>query len=136
MIEWYKKAVFQNYANFNGRARRSEYWYFALMNLIITIVAAVIDNVAGLTFGVLGYGFVYFAYNLAIFLPSLAVIVRRLHDVNKSGWFFFIILIPIVGAIWLLVLMCTEGDRGVNQYGADPKNENEEIDEIGVKSDY
>lgn len=121
MIDWYKKVVFENYANFNGRARRSEYWYFALMNLIILIVAAVLDNVLGLTFGALPYGYLYLAFALAVFIPGLAVAVRRLHDVGKSGWFYFIVLIPIVGAIWLLVLFFTEGTRGENQYGADPK---------------
>jgi len=135
MIEWYKKVVFENYANFKGRARRSEYWYFVLANFLVLIVAAVIDNIAGITFGPVGYGFIYMAYSLATILPNLAVSVRRLHDVNKSGWFILIALIPIIGAIWLLVLFCTEGDRGTNQYGADPKN-NDEIGEIGVKSDY
>ena len=121
MINWYKKVVLENYANFNGRARRSEYWYFALMNLIILIVAAVLDNMLGLTFGALPYGYLYVAFALAVFIPGLAVAVRRLHDVGKSGWFYFIVLIPIVGAIWLLVLFFTEGNRGENQYGADPK---------------
>jgi uncharacterized membrane protein YhaH (DUF805 family) len=127
MLQWYKKVVFDNYANFNGRARRSEYWYFALMNLIILVVAAVLDNVLGLTFGALPYGWLYLLFALAVFIPGLAVAVRRLHDVGKSGWFYFIVLIPIVGAIWLLVLFCTEGERGENQYGADPKAISEEV---------
>ena len=121
MFNWYKKVVFDNYANFNGRARRSEYWYFALMNLIILIGAAVLDNLLGLTFGVLPYGWLYVIFALAVFIPGLAVAVRRLHDVGKSGWFYFIVLIPIVGAIWLLVLFFTEGNHGENQYGENPK---------------
>jgi uncharacterized membrane protein YhaH (DUF805 family) len=121
MINWYKKVVFENYANFSGRARRSEYWYFALMNFIILILAAVLDNALGLTFGVLPYGYIYLIVALAVFVPGLAVSVRRLHDVGKSGWFYFIFLIPLVGAIWLLVLFCTEGNHGENQYGQDPK---------------
>ena len=121
MLQWYKKVVFENYYNFKGRARRSEYWYFALMNIIILIVAAVLDNVLGLTFGVLPYGYLYVAFALAVFIPGLAVAVRRLHDVGKSGWFYFIVLIPLIGAIWLLVLFFTEGDHGENQYGPDPK---------------
>ena len=121
MIEWYKKVVFENYANFNGRARRSEYWYFALMNFIILIVAAVLDNLLGITFGVLPYGYLYLFVALAVFIPGLAVSVRRLHDVGKSGWFYFIAIIPIVGAIWLLVLFCSEGEQRENQYGANPK---------------
>lgn len=121
MIDWYKKVVFENYANFNGRARRSEYWWFILANLILAVVAMVIDNVAGINFDPIPYGPIYILYALAVFLPGLAVSVRRLHDVGKSGWFYFIVLIPLVGAIWLLVLFFTEGNRGENQYGPDPK---------------
>lgn len=130
MIEWYKKVVLQNYANFNGRARRSEYWYYTLMNIIIAIVAMILDKALGINFDPLPYGPLYAFYGLAVFLPGLAVAVRRLHDVNKSGWFILIALIPIIGAIWLLVLFCTEGDKGQNQYGADPKGNNE-FDQIG-----
>ncbi|MEO0038892.1 MAG: hypothetical protein RIQ59_2103 [Bacteroidota bacterium] len=121
MINWYKKVVFENYANFSGRARRSEYWYFALMNLIVLAVAAVLDNLLGLTFGILPYGYLYLFCALAVFIPGLAVAVRRLHDVGKSGWFYFIVLIPLAGAIWLLVLFCTEGEPNENKYGANPK---------------
>ena len=122
MIDWYKKVVFENYANFNGRARRSEYWYFALMNLIILVIATVLDSVLGFNFAPLPYGYLYVLVALATFIPGLAVAVRRLHDVGKSGWFYFIVLIPIVGAIWLLVLFFTEGNKGENQYGSDPKD--------------
>ena len=133
MINWYKKVVFENYANFNGRARRSEYWYFALMNLIILIIAAVLDSTLGFNFSPLPYGYLYALVALATFIPGLAVAVRRLHDVGKSGWFYFIILIPLVGAIWLLVLFFTEGNQGDNQYGSDPKANGEEINEIGAE---
>lgn len=133
MINWYKKVVFENYANFKGRARRSEYWYFLLMNLIILIVAAVLDSTLGLNFAPLPYGFVYVLVALATFIPGLAVAVRRLHDVGKSGWFYFIVLIPLIGAIWLLVLFFTEGNQGDNEYGPDPKGNGEEINEIGVE---
>lgn len=131
MIEWYKKVVFENYANFNGRARRSEYWYFALASGIISIVLTIIDKVAGTTFGIAETGIIGGLYSLLVLLPSFAVGVRRLHDVGKSGWFTLIILIPIIGAIWLLILACTEGDHGTNAYGPDPKNEFDEINEIG-----
>jgi len=129
MIEWYKKVVFENYANFNGRARRSEYWYFILGNVILAIAAMVLDNVLGLAIAPLPYGYIYLLFALATFLPGLAVAVRRLHDVGKSGWFYFIILIPLIGAIWLLVLFCTEGDHGENQYGPDPKRLNDPFPE-------
>lgn len=131
MIEQYKKVVFENYASFNGRARRSEYWYYTLANTILAILAMILDNVTGLTFGNIGYGPLYSVIALGTIIPGLAVLVRRLHDVGKSGWFFFIILIPIIGSIWLLVLLCTEGESGTNQYGSDPKNEFDEINEIG-----
>lgn len=131
MIQWYKKVVFENYANFNGRARRAEYWWFVLMNIILAIVAMVIDGMLGTNFDPLPYGYFYFGYALAVFIPGLAAAVRRLHDLGKSGWFIFIALIPIIGSIWLLVLLCSDGQQGENQYGPDPKAEGAEINEIG-----
>ena len=79
------------------------------------------------------FAFLYVIYFLAILIPSLAVIVRRLHDIGKSGWFYFVSLIPFIGSIWLIILFATEGDKGPNQYGPDPKNPNidQDIDEIG-----
>ena len=119
-MNWYLQ-VLKKYAEFNGRARRKEYWMFALFNIIFLIAAMIIDNIAGTTIGVLPDGLFYFVYALAVFIPGLAVGVRRLHDVGKSGWFYLIILIPIVGAIWLLVLFCTDGVVGQNEYGINPK---------------
>ncbi|MEY4906138.1 MAG: hypothetical protein RLZZ292_3953 [Bacteroidota bacterium] len=131
MVEWYKKVVFENYANFKGRARRSEYWYFTLANVIIGIILAVVDYTLGLTFEGSTSGPIGSLYSLLVLLPGIAVLVRRLHDVGKSGWFFFIALIPLVGIIWLLVVLCTEGDDHTNDYGPDPKNIFDEINEIG-----
>lgn len=135
MIDWYKKVVFENYANFKGRARRSEYWYYVLTNFLIQLPLLILffvftanENVG---LGMIFYGLMIL-YSLAVLIPSLAVAVRRLHDVGKSGWFYFICLIPIVGGIWLLVLFFTEGDQGENDYGPDPKAENNEIQEIGT----
>jgi uncharacterized membrane protein YhaH (DUF805 family) len=136
MVEWYKKVVFENYANFKGRARRSEYWYFTLVQFIILVSVIILGSIAGSLFGnalsglFVGY-MVFVIYSFATVLPTLGVVVRRLHDVGKSGWFYFISLIPVVGGIWLLVLLCTEGDSGPNDYGQDPKNDFEEISEIG-----
>ena len=113
-MEWYLKVVRDNYANFNGRASRQEYWMFNLFNFIFTIVVGFID-------GFLSLGFLSLLYVLAILIPGLAVLVRRLHDVNKSGWWFFIIFIPIIGAIWMLILLCTDGNPGENSYGPSPK---------------
>lgn len=136
MIEWYKKVVFENYGNFKGRARRSEYWYYRLASTIIFllfVILAVVIYVATdngpLALG-LGYGLLML-YGLGTMIPSLAVSVRRMHDIGKSGWTIFVAMIPLVGPIWILVLFFTEGDRGENYYGTDPKNEIEEINEIG-----
>jgi uncharacterized membrane protein YhaH (DUF805 family) len=97
----------QKYAEFQGRARRKEYWFFVLFNFIFAVAASIIDNITGI-------GLLYTIYVLATLIPAIAAGVRRMHDVGKSGWF---ILIPIYN----LVLALTEGDRGDNQYGPDPK---------------
>jgi uncharacterized membrane protein YhaH (DUF805 family) len=114
-MEWYLKVVKDNYANFKGRARRKEYWMFFLFNMIFVIVAAIIDYMLGT------FPLIYGIYLLGLIIPSLAVLVRRLHDVGKSGWWFFIALIPLIGTIWLLVLLCTDGNAGENSYGPSPK---------------
>jgi len=131
-MEWYLKVVRDNYANFNGRARRQEYWMFVLINFAIAIAIGVISGIlTGITESA-AFMTIYYLYAIGVFIPSLAVAVRRLHDTNKSGWYYLVALIPIVGAIWLLVLFATEGDTGPNQYGPDPKRGNdEEINEIG-----
>ena len=82
-MEWYLKVVKENYANFDGRARRKEYWMFVLFNVIISTILSMIEPT------------VYLIYVLAILVPSIVVGVRRLHDVGKSGWFMFIALVPI-----------------------------------------
>lgn len=124
-MKWYLK-VLNNYANFSGRARRSEFWFFFLFNMIFAFVAMIIDSVLGITFNMgngveLPYGFVYLLYVLAMFIPGLAVIVRRLHDVGKSGWMYLIVLIPIIGGIWLFILALTDGQKGSNKWGENPK---------------
>lgn len=119
-MKWYLKAL-SNYAGFTGRSRRSEYWFFVLFNVIFAIAAATLDMILGLTIGVLPYGPFYILYGLAMFIPGLAVSVRRLHDVGNSGWMILISIIPIVGAIWLLILMVTDSEAGENEYGPNPK---------------
>lgn len=127
-MEWYLKVVRDNYANFNGRARRKEYWMFILINIIISIILSIIDTAMGLRFGVSEYsngsGVISSVYSLAVLIPSLAVGARRLHDINKSGWWQLLSLIPLVGAIILIVWAATEGDKGPNEYGPDPKDQN------------
>ena len=117
--------VLQQYADFNGRARRKEYWMFVLVQTIVMIGLMILDSILGLDFELqgisLGYGYLYLIGVIVHFIPSLAVLVRRLHDVGKSGWFYFIFLIPIIGIIWLLVSICTEGQKEDNKWGSDPK---------------
>lgn len=119
-MKWYLKVIKQ-YADFGGRARRKELWYFVLFNFIFAIVAVIIDTVAGWEVAANNYGPCYGAYMGVMLLPALAVGVRRLHDLGKSGWWLLIGLIPIVGGIWLLVLYCTDGQSEQNRYGANPK---------------
>lgn len=128
-MKWYLK-VLKQYADFSGRARRTEYWMFILFNLIFGMVAMGIDNFLGITFQFTNidgnplpffYGYVYLLYCLFVLIPGLAVTVRRLHDVGKSGWMLLIALIPLVGAIWLLVLFCTDSQEGSNKWGENPK---------------
>jgi len=113
--------VLKNYAVFTGRARRKEFWMFTLINLLITMGASALDMALNLNMITDGFGIIQALYTLFVLIPSLAVTVRRLHDVGKSGWFYFIILIPLIGAIWLLVLFCTDSEPGTNKYGENPK---------------
>lgn len=118
-MNWYLK-VLRNYANFEGRARRTEYWMFTLFNIIFAIIALMIDYNIGDATTIFGINLLY---SIAMLLPGLAVAVRRLHDIGKSGWMLFILFIPIIGSIWLIVLLATEGTPGENEYGTNPKEE-------------
>ena len=119
---WYLE-VLKKYAVFKGRARRKEYWYFTLCNIIISIVLGYVDSKVG-TFGAkAGIGILGAVYSLAVFIPSLAVFVRRLHDIGKSGWWFFLGLVPCVGPLILLYFMVKDSADGENQYGPNPKFE-------------
>jgi uncharacterized membrane protein YhaH (DUF805 family) len=112
----YYSDVLKKYAVFSGRARRKEYWMFVLINTIISIVlgwAASTNNQV-----LVGVSYLYV---LAVLIPSIAVFVRRLHDTNHSGWWIFIGLIPLVGAIILLVFSVKDSQPGDNQYGPNPK---------------
>jgi len=115
-MNWYLK-VLKQYADFNRRARRQEYWMFFLFNIVFSMVAGALDAALG-TWGAIGG-----LYTLAILIPSLAVGVRRLHDIGKSGWMLLIAFIPVIGIIWLLILLATDSTSGSNQYGENPKNQ-------------
>ena len=120
-MEWYLKVV-RNYVGFSGRARRKEYWMFALFNIIISIVLAMVDGMLGLKVGgEQGAGLLGLIYSLAILLPSIAVDVRRLHDTGRSGWWMLIAFVPFIGFIVLLVFFVLDSQPGSNEYGPNPK---------------
>ena len=98
------KMYWQKYVDFEGRSRRAEYWWAALMVFVLSLIP-----------------YINILVGLATIIPSIAVGVRRLHDINKSGWFMLLNLIPIVGQIILIIWFCQEGTIGPNQYGEDPK---------------
>ncbi len=102
------------YAGFTGRARRAEYWWFALFTFIVGIVASIIDGIAQTLV-------VSLIVELALLLPSLAIGVRRLHDTSRSGWWILIGLVPIAGAIVLIVFFCQDSHSGTNRFGPSPK---------------
>ncbi|MDE6490248.1 MAG: DUF805 domain-containing protein [Muribaculaceae bacterium] len=106
-------AYWKNYATFAGRTRRSGYWYPVLFNLVISAICAIIGT---FTLGIPGI-----LFSLATIVPSFAVISRRLHDIGKGFGWIFIGLIPLVGAIVLLVFMCKDSEPGTNRFGANPK---------------
>lgn len=121
-MQWYLK-VLRQYADFGGRARRTEFWMFTLFNAIISVVLMIIDYSAGLTYGerAMSSGVLGTIYSLAVLIPTIAVAVRRLHDTGRSGWWILISLIPIIGAIILIVWYCGDGQPGHNQWGPNPK---------------
>ena len=120
-FDYYKKVLTQDYANFSGRARRSEFWYFGLFNMIVAFVLAFLGGFLGGAGESLVPMIPYFLYAVAVLIPGLAVSVRRLHDTGKSGWYLLIALIPILGAIALLVFYCQDSQAGDNQWGPNPK---------------
>ncbi|RKZ43234.1 MAG: DUF805 domain-containing protein [Gammaproteobacteria bacterium] len=119
-MNWYIEAL-KKYAVFSGRARRKEYWYFVLFNIIISIVLLVIDGIAGTIDAETGIGLLDSIYTLAIFIPSIAVGVRRLHDISRTGWWLLILLIPLIGFIVIIIFLLQDSTPGENEYGANPK---------------
>ena len=119
-MNWYVEAL-RKYAVFSGRSRRKEYWFFVLFNIIASIVLAMVDSATGTFNPETGMGTLGTLYALAVFLPSLAVSVRRLHDTGRTGWWLLIGLVPVIGAIVLLVFMVQDSKPGENEFGANPK---------------
>jgi uncharacterized membrane protein YhaH (DUF805 family) len=119
-MDWYLMAL-QKYAVFTGRAQRKEYWLFYLFNVIFTLALAILDVLLGTFDRVSGIGVFSGLYSVAVLIPTLAVSVRRLHDTNRSGWWFLVVLVPLVGGIAFFVFMVLDGNPGPNQFGPDPK---------------
>ena len=125
-MKWFIKC-FKQYADFKGRARRKEYWMFYLLMSVFVCVFMFVPLIIGALLGLnldkvaMVTQLVLFFPCLLVAVPILAVTVRRLHDVGKSGWMWFIQLIPLIGPIWLFVLIVTDSQPGVNKYGPNPK---------------
>jgi uncharacterized membrane protein YhaH (DUF805 family) len=118
-MNWYL-TVLKKYAQFSGRARRKEYWYFVLINMLISIALSFIDSLTGNYNPETGMGLLSGIYALAVLIPSIAVGFRRLHDTGRSAWWFLIALIPLIGVIVLLVFL-VQDSKEENEYGISPK---------------
>lgn len=119
-MNWYLE-VLRKYAVFSGRARRKEYWFFLLFNLLIMFGLAFIDVASGFYNEELGAGLLSGLYVLAVLLPSLGVSIRRLHDTDRSGWWLLLGLVPLVGSIVLIIFFALDGTPGKNRFGDSPK---------------
>ena len=120
-MNYFIDCLTKKYACFSGRARRQEYWLFALFNIIAGIIIGVIAGVLVSVTKVTAFAFLGTIYNLAVLIPGLAVLFRRLHDTGRSGWWWLIAFIPIIGWIVLIVFCCLDSQPGENQYGPNPK---------------
>ena len=124
-MEWYLKVMRDNYANFNGRARRKEYWMFTLFFMLFLLASifvfgaliGILGDNTGTTLGGIIVAALYFGH----LVPALAVTVRRLHDTGKSGWMYLLVIIPYIGSLIIFIFTVMQGDRGDNKYGPDPK---------------
>ncbi len=119
-MNWYVE-VLKKYAVFEGRAGRSEYWYFVLFNFIISVVLSLIDHFTGTYSNTFDMGLLGSLYSLAVLVPALAVTARRLHDTGRSGWWMFISLVPLIGVIALIYFTVQDSDPGDNAYGPKPR---------------
>jgi uncharacterized membrane protein YhaH (DUF805 family) len=109
--------VLRKWNDFKGRSRRTEYWYFALFNFLVAVILSFISIIGNSKVFI----YILYAYCIILIIPTLAVMVRRLHDTDRNGWWFFISLIPIIGPIWLFVLVVLDSNSGDNKYGPNPK---------------
>ena len=118
-MNWYLE-VLRKYAVFSGRARRTEFWMFTLVNIAVSMLLAFVDNSFGMTVAY-GVGMLSSLYGLVVLIPSLAVAVRRLHDTGRSGWWWLISLVPLIGAVVLLIFATQDSQPGSNKYGPNQK---------------
>lgn len=128
-VDNFKHSVVGNFVNFSGRASRSEYWRFVAVTVVIGFVFSVLRLIFGHSFLGSLFNLLSFAYTCAVFLPSLGIAVRRLHDINKSGWFLLLPFVPIIGLVYVIYLLAKPGDVGDNQYGSPTSYETITTDE-------
>jgi len=122
-MNWYLDVLKNKYAMFNGRARRKEYWFFVLFNILASIALGIVDGITGTLNDEMGVGLLGGIYWLAVLIPAIAVAVRRLHDTGRTGWWLLLCLIPVIGGLVLLIFMVFDSEPGDNQYGPNPKLE-------------
>ncbi len=135
-MEWFLKVVRDNYANFEGRARRKEYWMYTLYVILIFFALSIVIGIISWVSSILGglLSFVIWIASIALLIPSLAVTVRRLHDTGKPTWYVILSFIPIVN-LYILYLLILEGDTGPNEFGPDPKEIDRENSFVGQRDD-
>lgn len=121
-MNWFLMGL-RRYADFSGRSRRSEYWYFVLFVVLIEIALSIVDRMLGLYNSEGGYGWLSGLFVLAIFIPHLAVGARRLHDTGRTGWWLLIGLVPLIGAIVLIYFFVLDSQPGTNAWGPNPKGD-------------
>jgi len=109
-MHWFLDPIQNHYVDFQGRATRQEYWMFLLFSVLVGIAVGIVD-------GMLGTMFLVGLFQLAILLPSIAIGVRRLHDLNKSGWWLLLSFVPLIGGLILLVWFIGKSVDEGNQYG-------------------
>ncbi|MEZ5554085.1 DUF805 domain-containing protein [Haliea sp.] len=122
-MNWYLDVLKNKYAMFNGRARRKEYWFFVLFNILASIALGIVDTITGTFNDEMGVGLLGGIYWLAVLIPAIAVAVRRLHDTGRTGWWLLLAFIPVIGGLVLLIFMVFDSEPGDNQYGPNPKLE-------------
>ena len=107
--------MFKRWSDFEGKSNLKEYWMPVLVHIIVGVLFGALGRVAGI------FNTLYAVYGLVIIVPFLALAIRRMHDIGKSGWMYLIVFIPLIGAIWILVLLLKDSEEGDNKYGPNPK---------------